>query len=91
MKSIHARALLAILFTFFLYAAVAQDRPAKQNPGYRPAASTTSFSSFTTAAVLTIKSAAIAKDGTFTAQFTLTDSNGNGLDVYTPGVEQQFV
>jgi OmcA/MtrC family decaheme c-type cytochrome len=74
-----------------IIAAAAQERPAKRNPAYNPAAvSTTSFSSVNTGAVLNIQSAAIAKDGTITVNFTLTDSAGAGLDingVYTAGAE----
>jgi len=81
---------LALLCVFLTIAASAQVRPAKQNPAYNPAPLTTLFDSFNTGAVLKIKSAAIAKDGTITATFTLTDSAGAGLDVngvLTPGVE----
>ena len=48
------------------------------------------FNSMTAGAVIKIKSASIATDGTITARFTLTDANGAGLDVngvLTPGVE----
>jgi OmcA/MtrC family decaheme c-type cytochrome len=81
MKSNLARAALALACLFLIAAAVAQDRPAKQNPAFNPAAAPANgFDSFTTGVVIKLKSAAIAQDGTITARFTLTDSNGNGLD-----------
>ena len=91
MKShcVFTRAASALVCSFFLIAASAADRPAKQNKAYNPMAAS-SFPMVTTGAVLKIKSAAIAKDGTITARFTLTDSNGAGLDVngvFTPGDE----
>jgi OmcA/MtrC family decaheme c-type cytochrome len=78
--------------TLFLAVASAQDRPAKRNRNYNPEAkaAASQFESFSTGVVIKIKSASIGKDGTITAQFTLTDSNGNGLDingVLTPGSE----
>ncbi|HVO97944.1 MAG TPA: OmcA/MtrC family decaheme c-type cytochrome [Bryobacteraceae bacterium] len=56
----------------------AEKRNKDFNPEATAAAST--FNSFTTGVLVKVKSAAIAKDGTITAQFTLTDSNGAGLD-----------
>jgi len=87
-----ARAVLALVLvsTLFLVAAPAADRPAKQNRDYNPTAAATSFPFVTTGAAIKILSASIAKDGTITAKFTLTDSNGGGLDVngvMTAGVE----
>ena len=84
------RAMLALFSTLFALTAAAQTRPAKQNRDYNPLAVSGGFNSFTTGAVLKIKSASIAKDGTITTRFAITDSNGNGLDVtgaQTPGVE----
>jgi OmcA/MtrC family decaheme c-type cytochrome len=52
----------------------------KRNPDFHADASSTSFNSFNTGVVVKVKSASIAKDGTITATFTLTDSNGAGLD-----------
>jgi OmcA/MtrC family decaheme c-type cytochrome len=74
--------MLALAGTLLITTASGQTWPAKHNRDYRPAAAAaTSFNSFTTGVVVKIKSASIAKDGTITTQFTLTDSNGNGLDV----------
>ena len=84
------RAALALLSTTFLVTASAADRPAKQNRDYIPKASASLFNSFTTGANLKIKSASIANDGTITVRFSITDANGNGLDVtgaQTAGVE----
>src|SRR5271165_6784835 len=79
------------LCAFSSIAGPGKNRPAKQNPSYNPAAaSASSFDSFNTGVVIKIKSASIAKDGTITARFTLTDSAGAGLDingVLTPGAE----
>jgi OmcA/MtrC family decaheme c-type cytochrome len=83
---------LALVSIFFLGAASGQDWPLKRNRDYSPAlsAAASSFSWVTTGVIVKIKSASIAKDGTITTRFTLTDSNGAGLDVngvLTPGVE----
>lgn len=86
---IFTRAALALVTSFFLITASAAERPAKQNKDFNPAAAS-SFPMVTTGVVIKIKAASIAKDGTITARFTLTDSNGAGLDVngvFTPGVE----
>jgi OmcA/MtrC family decaheme c-type cytochrome len=69
-----------------------QDWPVRHNPAFNAAAvaAATTFDSFNTGVVVTVKSASIAKDGTITTQFTLTDSNGAGLDingVLTAGTE----
>jgi OmcA/MtrC family decaheme c-type cytochrome len=80
---------LALAGTLFVTAAHGQDWPAKRNRDYSATAAT-SFSFVTTGVVCKIKSAAIAKDGTITVKFTLTDSNGAGLDingVQTAGAE----
>src|SRR5215831_17220746 len=60
--------------------ALAAGRPARQNKAYSPAAAA-QFPSVTTGVNVKIKSAAIAKDGTITCRFTMTDSAGHGLDV----------
>ncbi|HXP89031.1 MAG TPA: hypothetical protein VN841_30195 [Bryobacteraceae bacterium] len=73
-------AALFFICAFFSIAGSAQERPAKRNPAYNPAAASL-FDSFNTGVVLKIKSASIAKDGTITARFTLTDSAGAGLDI----------
>ena len=84
------RAALALCSTVFLITASAADRPARQNKDYVPKASVGLFNSFTAGANIKILSASIAKDGTITTRFSITDSNGNGLDVkgvQTAGVE----
>lgn len=55
----------------------------KRNKDYNPEATTaaSTFNSFTTGVLVKVKSATIGKDGTITATFTLTDSNGAGLDI----------
>src|SRR5581483_7483847 len=89
MRCSFARGFLALAGLFLTTAAFAQDRPARQNPAFSPAAAS-AFNSLTTGVVLKIKSASIAKDGTIVARFTLTDTKGAGLDVngvQTAGVE----
>lgn len=85
MKShiIFSTATLALVTSLFLATASGQERPAKRNRDYNPeaTAAATSFNSFTTGVAIKIKSASIAKDGTITTKFTLTDGNGAGLDV----------
>jgi OmcA/MtrC family decaheme c-type cytochrome len=86
----HARCALVFLCAFLVIAASGQVRPAKQNPSYNPTPKSSLFDSFNTGANIKILSASIAKDGTITTQFTITDSAGAGLDingVLTPGVE----
>lgn len=86
-RCIFTSALSALVIGSFLIAASAADRPAKQNKAYNPMAAS-SFPMVTTGVAVKIKSAAIAKDGTITTRFTLTDSQGAGLDVngvQTPG------
>src|SRR5215472_2384416 len=85
-----ARAALALVSSLFLIAASAADRPAKQNKAFNPTAAS-AFPMVTTGVSIKIKTASIAKDGTITTRFTLTDSQGAGLDVssvQTPGDEQ---
>jgi OmcA/MtrC family decaheme c-type cytochrome len=87
MRLFDARVLVPLACLFVLAPANA-ERPAKQNPSFKRDAITTAFDSLTTGVVIKVKSASIAKDGTITARFTLTDSNGAGLDingVYTAG------
>ena len=73
---------MVALTSLVLISASAADRPAKQNKDYRPAAAPSAgFSFVTTGVVAKVKSANIAKDGTITARFTVTDSKGRGLDV----------
>jgi OmcA/MtrC family decaheme c-type cytochrome len=96
-QTIFSSATLALAGTLLLAPAFGQDRPARQNKDYNPeaTAAATSFNSFTTGVLVKIKSANIGNDGTITAQFTLTDSNGAGLDntgVLTAGpVTMSFV
>ena len=84
------RIALLIPCALLVVAASAQVRPAKQNPSYNPTPKSSLFDSFNTGANIKILSASIAKDGTITTQFTITDSAGAGLDIngiLTPGVE----
>lgn len=91
MKSSITRVLALYAIAALLIAtSAAQDRPSRKNRSYNPAAATSDFGFVTTGAILKIKSAAVATAGTITARFTLTDSNGAGLDVngvYTAGGE----
>jgi OmcA/MtrC family decaheme c-type cytochrome len=86
--SILPKVIVVLIATLLLGAAYGQDWPVKRNRDFRPDAAS-SFNAFiTTGVIVKIKSAAIAKDGTITTQFTITDSNGNGLDytgALTPG------
>lgn len=71
-----------------LITAAAAERPAKQNKAFNPALMANGFGIVTTGVVVKIKSPTIAKDGTITTRFTITDSQGAGLDVngvQTPG------
>ncbi len=87
----HSFFFTASLALVLLATAAGQDRPVKRNRDYNPEAKAASaFNSFNTGVVITIKSAGIAKDGTITTQFTLTDSAGAGLDrngILTAGTE----
>lgn len=79
---------MALVFTLFLAAAHADDRPAKQNKDFNPAAQAGAFPMVTTGVIVKVKSAAIGQDGTLVARFSVTDSQGLGLDVngvQTPG------
>lgn len=89
--SVFSGASVALIGTLFLVTASGQDWPAKRNKDFNAAAPAAAslFNSFNTGVVLKIQSATIAKDGTVTARFTITDSNKAGLDVtgvLTPGV-----
>ena len=69
MKSqcVYTRAALALVSSFFLLAASAADRPAKQNKAFNPTAALNGFPAVATGVAVKIKSASIAKDGTITA------------------------
>jgi OmcA/MtrC family decaheme c-type cytochrome len=71
---------LALFSSMLIITASAAERPVKHNASYNPAAAA-QFPSVTTGVQVSIKSAAIAKDGTITCRFTLQDSAGHGLDV----------
>jgi len=79
-RTLFATVTLAVVF---LATASAQRWAEKRNRDYNPGATTaaSSFNSFTTGVLTKIKSAAIAADGTITAQVVVTDANGNGLDI----------
>ena len=68
MKSqcVYTRAALALVSSFFLLAASAADRPAKQNKAFN-AQALNGFPAVATGVAVKIKSASIAKDGTITA------------------------
>src|SRR5689334_19223675 len=75
------KVVLGFLASLLLITASAADRPVKKNKDYHPAAATSAgFPFVTTGVAAKIKSASIAKDGTITARFTVTDSKGRGLD-----------
>jgi len=80
---------LVALISLLPVAASAADRPVKQNKDYHPeAVASAGFSFVSTGVILKIKSGAVAKDGTITTRFTVTDQDGRGLDVngvQTPG------
>lgn len=83
-RSVLARVVLCFVILFST-AASAAERPAKQNKDFIAAPTANAFPFVTTGVVVKIRSAAIAKDGTITARFTVTDSKAHGLDV--TGVE----
>ncbi len=88
LRAFPASAALALVSTLFLVAAHADDRPAKQNKDFVPAAQAGAFPMVTTGVIVKIKSATIGQNGTLVARFTVTDSQGMGLDVngvQTPG------
>ena len=83
------RTVSSLVSSFLLIAASTADRPARQNKAFNPTAAS-AFPMVTTGVIVKIKSASVANDGTITARFTLTDSQGAGLDVtgvQTPGDE----
>lgn len=85
-----AGAALALVTTLFLVTAHADDRPVKKNKDFVPVAQAGAFPMVTTGVIVKIKGAAIGQDGTLVARFTITDSQGMGLDVkgvQTPGTE----
>jgi OmcA/MtrC family decaheme c-type cytochrome len=86
-RSLLTGALWTLAGSILVFSALAAGRPARQNASYNAAAAA-QFPSVTTGVAVKINSAAIAKDGTITARFTVTDSAGHGLDVngvQTPG------
>ena len=90
MKATRAIVMLAVVSSIFAGAVFGFDRPTRHNTSYNPDAVTSSFGFVTTGVIIKVTGASIAKDGTVTANFTLTDANGAGLDVngvYTAGVE----
>ncbi|MBZ5728761.1 MAG: OmcA/MtrC family decaheme c-type cytochrome [Acidobacteriia bacterium] len=78
-----SRAALALVSAGVLITATAADRPERRNQSYNPeaAAAASSFGFSATGVVVKIKSANMAKDGTITTRFTITDADGHGLDV----------
>src|SRR5579872_4589883 len=78
-----ARAALALAFinSVFLPTASADDRPVRKNPSFNPAARANAFPFVNTGVVVKVTSASIAKDGTITARYTVTDSKGQGIDI----------
>src|SRR5580698_1876152 len=83
-------AALALVTTLSLVAAHADDRPVKQNRAFVPAAQAGAFPMVTTGVIVKIKNATIGQNGILVVRFTITDSQGLGLDVtgvQTPGKE----
>src|ERR1035437_4918632 len=80
--TLFSTATMALASSLLLATAFGQERPAKRNRDFNPeaTAAATSFNSFTTGVKVKGKSASVSKDGTIVAQFTITDSNGAGLD-----------
>lgn len=86
----YTKAGLALVTTLFLITAHADDRPVRQNKDFNPVAQAGAFPMVTTGVIVKIKSVAIGQNGTLVARFTITDSQGLGLDVngvQTPGAE----
>jgi OmcA/MtrC family decaheme c-type cytochrome len=86
-RSLLTVALWLLVGSILVLTALAAGRPAKQNASYNPAAAA-QFPSVTTGVAVKISGASIAKDGTITCRFAVTDSLGHGLDVngvQTPG------
>ena len=85
-----ARALWILVIATFFFTASAADRPVLKNKDYNPMALANVFPFVTTGVNVKLKAASIASDGTINARFTLTDSQGHGLDitgVQTAGTE----
>lgn len=84
------RVMMVLAVAAFFLTASAADRPVRKNKDYNPMAVANVFPFVTTGVTVKLKSAAIATDGTISARFTLTDSQGHGLDitgVQTAGTE----
>jgi len=82
------RAALALVTTLFLITAHADDRPVKQNKDFNPGALAGAFPMVTTGVIAKVKAVTIGSGGLIVARFTVTDSQGLGLDVngvQTPG------
>jgi OmcA/MtrC family decaheme c-type cytochrome len=80
-RSVLVRVLLVLLASLLLTASAA-DRPVKKNKNYNPEVAAGAGYSFVSEGMIAkIFSATIAKDGTITARFTITDAKGRGLDV----------
>ena len=79
-RSLFAIATVAMVLTA---TASGQRWAEKRNKDYNPEAkaAASSFNSFTTGVLTKVTSASIAADGTITATFIVTDSNGAGLDI----------
>ncbi len=74
--------ILVLVSGLLLFTASAADRPVKKNKDYVPqAVAASAFPFVTSGMVAKIKTASIAKDGTITARYTITDSKGGGLDI----------
>ena len=80
-RSAVVSALSVLVIVAFCTTPCAAQRPEKKNPAFRPEALVNPFPLVTTGVIVKIKTASIAKDGTITTRFTLTDSQGLGLDV----------
>ena len=72
---------MAFINSVFLPTASADDRPVRKNPSFNPAARANAFPFVNTGVVVKVTSASIAKDGTITARYTVTDSKGQGIDI----------
>lgn len=76
-----AKVLAILVIAAFFITASAADRPVIKNRDYNPIPMANVFPFVTTGVNVKIKSASIANDGTVVTRFTLTDSQGLGLDV----------
>lgn len=77
----YARTVSVLAGALLFAGAAAADRPERKNKDYNPAAQAGAFPFVTTGVVAKIKSASIAKDGTISARYSVTDSKGNGIDI----------